>query len=153
MGILHRKVTDFNSTFSSVLVPKVLIKYLSHELYYFLTMRKTIHKYVRTFKKCQMNLQKPNYINLNQEIAQTPQDHLLVDLIGPYNTTTQGNIYAFTAICSLTCHPMTTLIPDKKTSTIAVHLFLEIFLKFGFPRILHSDNGTEFKLKLIEHLT
>ena len=26
-------------------------------------------------------------------------------------------------------------------------------LKFGFPRILHSDNGTEFKSKLIEHLS
>ena len=26
-------------------------------------------------------------------------------------------------------------------------------LKFGFPRILHFINGTEFKSKLIEHLT
>ena len=47
---------------------------------------------------------------------------------------------------------MTTPIPDKNTSTIAVQLFSEIFLKFSFPRILHSDHGTEFKLKLIKHL-
>ena len=26
-------------------------------------------------------------------------------------------------------------------------------LEFGFPKILHSDNGTEFKSKLIEHLS
>ena len=26
-------------------------------------------------------------------------------------------------------------------------------LKFGFPRILHSDNGTEFKSELIENLS
>ena len=26
-------------------------------------------------------------------------------------------------------------------------------LKFGFPRILHSDNGMEFKSKLIEPLS
>ena len=30
-----------------------------------------------------MNLQKPNYINVLQEIALTPQDHLSIDLIGP----------------------------------------------------------------------
>ena len=27
--------------------------------------------------------------------------------------------------------------------TVATHLFLDIMLKFGFPRILHSDNGME----------
>ena len=58
-----------------------------------------------------------------------------------------------TAIGNLTGYLMTAPIPDKKTSTIAVHLFLEIFHKFGFLRILHSDNGTEFKSKLIEQLT
>ena len=33
------------------------------------------------------------------------------------------------------------------------HLFLDTILKFGFPRILHSDNRTEFKSKLIEYLS
>ena len=49
-----------------------------------------------------MNLQKPNYINLHQEITQTPQDHLSIDLMGTYNTIAQGNTYAFTTICNLT---------------------------------------------------
>ena len=48
---------------------------------------------------------------------------------------------------------MITPIPDKKTATVDIHLFLEIMLKFSFPRILHSDNRTEFKSKLSEHLT
>ena len=30
MGILHKKVIDFNSIFSSVAIPKILIKYLLH---------------------------------------------------------------------------------------------------------------------------
>ena len=61
-----------------------------------------------------MNLQKPNYINLHQEIAQTPQYHLSVDLSGPYSTTKQGNTYAPIVICNLIRYLMTTLIPDKK---------------------------------------
>ena len=84
---------------------------------------------------------------------QTLQDHLSVDLIGPYNTTTQGNPFTLKAICNLTDYLMTSPIPNKKTSTIAVQLFLKIFLKFSFLRKLHSDNGTEFKSKLTEHLT
>ena len=127
MGIFHRKAIDFNSTFSAVVVPKVFIKYLLHAshdslghvgatkcyhfikmIYYFPNMRKAIHKYVRTCKTCQiMNLQKPNYINLHQDVAQTSQDHSSVDLIGAYNTTTQGNIYALTAICNITGYLMT----------------------------------------------
>ena len=116
-------------------------------------MWKMIHKYVRTCEKCQtMNLQKLNYISLHQDIGQTPQDHSSIDLMAPYNTTTQGDIYTITAICNLTGCLMTTPIPDKRTSTVAIHFFADIMLKFGFPRILDSDNGTEFKSKLIEHL-
>ena len=33
IGILHTKVIDFNSTFSSVVIPKILIKYLLHALH------------------------------------------------------------------------------------------------------------------------
>ena len=48
---------------------------------------------------------------------------------------------------------MTTPIKGKKTTTVANHLFSDIMLKFGFHRILHSDNGTEFKSKLMENLS
>ena len=41
----------------------------------------------------------------------------------------------------------------QKTKTIVTHLFSDIMLKLSFPRILHSDNGTEFKSKLFEYLT
>ena len=47
---------------------------------------------------------------------------------------------------------MTTPIKDKMM-TVSNLLFSDIMLKFGFPRILHSDNGTEFKSKLIENLS
>ena len=99
-----------------------------------------------------MNLQKPKYINLHQDITQTPQDHMSINLIGPYNTTSQGNSYPLTVVCNLTGYLMTTPVPHKKKMTVAIHLFSEIMLKFDFPRTLHSDNRTEFKSKCIEHL-
>ena len=40
----------------------------------------------------------------------------------------------------------------QKDINSSLYLFSEIPLKFSFLRILHSDNGTEIKSKLIEHL-
>ena len=100
-----------------------------------------------------MNVQKSHFIDLHQDIAQTPQDYISIDLLGPYNVTSQGNSYTLTAIFNLTGYLMTTTIKDKKMTTVANHLFSDIMLKFGFPRMLHSDNGTEFKSKIIENLS
>ena len=47
---------------------------------------------------------------------------------------------------------MTTPIKDKKMMTVR-NYFSDIMLKFGFPRILHSDNDKKFKYKFIENLS
>ena len=88
---------------------------------------------------------KNTLFHLHQDIALTPQDHVSIDLLGPYNVTSQDNSYTLTAVCYLTGYLMSTPIKDKKKMTVANHLFSDIMLKFGFPRILHSDNGMEFK--------
>ena len=78
IGILHKKVINSNCTFSAMVIPQILIKYLLHashdslghvgamklyhflkRLYYFQDMTKKIHQYVRSCPKYQvMNLQK-----------------------------------------------------------------------------------------------
>ena len=73
------------------------------------------------------------------------QDHLFTNLLGPYNATSQGNLHILTAVCNLTGYLLTTPIRDKKTITVANPLFADIRLKFGFPRILHSDTDGKFK--------
>ena len=123
-------------------------------LYYCQGTWKEIHQYVRSCQKCQiMNLQTPHYINLHQDITQIPQDHISIDLIGPYNITSQGN--SLCPHCGMQPYRLPYDNPHtrKKTATVAIHLFWEIMFKFNFPRILHSNNGTEFKSKLIKHLT
>ena len=40
----------------------------------------------------------------------------------------------------------------QKDNNSSKPLISDIMLKFGFPRILHSDNGMKFKFKLIENL-
>ena len=40
----------------------------------------------------------------------------------------------------------------QMTTSVANHWFSDIILKFGIPRILCLDSGTEFRFKLMEHL-
>ena len=161
------KVIDFNGVLSAVVVPQILIKYLLHashdslghvwamklyhflkQLYYLKGMRRKLHEYMRSFHKCQiMNLQKPRFIDLHQDITQTQQDHLSINLLGLYDATSQGNIYVLTAVCNLTGYLMTNPIRNKKATSVVNHLFADIMLKFGFSRKLHSGNGMEFKWK------
>ena len=100
-----------------------------------------------------MNLQKNTLHQFTSRYCPDPQNYISIDLIGPYKTTSQSNSYTLTVVCNLKGYLMKTPIPDKKRATVAIHLFLEIMLKFSFPRILHSDNRREFKSKNIEHLT
>ena len=66
-----------------------------------------------------------NYINFHQDIAQTPKDHISINIIGPYSTTSQDYL-------------MTTPISNKKT-IVAVLLISQIILKFGFSWILEQN--------------
>ena len=79
-----------------------------------------------------MSLQKPNFIDLHQDIAQTPQDHLIIDLLGPYNITSQGNSYALTAVCNLTGYLMTTSIKDKKDNISSKPFIFRHHVKIQF---------------------
>ena len=81
---------------------------------------------------CQiLNLQKPHFIDLHQDIAQTLQDHISIDLLGAYNVTSQGNSYTLTSVCNLKGYLMITPIKYKKMMTVANHLFLAIILNMA----------------------
>ena len=43
-------------------------------------------------------------------------------------------------------------LPDKSAKTIVKHL-IQVFSDFGYPRILQSDNGSEFKNVTVKLLT
>ena len=70
-----------------------------------------------------MNLQKPHFINLHQNIAPKSQDHISIGLLGPYHITSQGNYCALTTVFNITGYHKTLPIKDKKTTTVVTCLF------------------------------
>lgn len=113
-------------------------------------MKKEALEIVRACVKCQRyNVQKNGYHPMTSITASLPGDHYAIDLAGPYTTTDRRNNYLFVCVDICTRFVLLKPITDKTAVTVATTV-LEITCTFGFPKILQSDNGTEFVNSLIK---
>ena len=92
------------------------------------------------------------YHPLRPLTAAQPFDHVAVDLAGPFHTSNSGKHYLHVLIDVHTRFVLLHAIPDKTKQTIS-QLWLNIFTTFGFPKVVQSDNGTEFVNDHVRELT
>jgi Retroviral aspartyl protease./Reverse transcriptase (RNA-dependent DNA polymerase)./Integrase core domain. len=127
-------------------------------------MLKDVKDYVSKCKTCTLN--KPAIKNREYlQLTPTPQqafDITIIDTIGPFPISENGNRYALTAICDLTKYLIVIPIPNKEAITIAKAIFFNIIRYFGILKVIRTDLGTEYannimlelcKLLKIEHKT
>ena len=75
-----------------------------------------------------------------------PFDRVIVDCVGPLPRTQSGNEYLLTVMCTATRFPEA--IPLRKiTSQSVVKALTKFFSVFGLPRIIQTDQGTNFQSK------
>ena len=77
---------------------------------------------------------------------------MAIDLAGPFVESAHGNKYILLVLDVCTRFVFLRLIPDKSAEQVAGELF-SLFCLVGFPNVLQSDNGTEFKNKVLRVLT
>lgn len=122
--------------------------------YYWNNMSKDISKYVNSCKKCMLN--KPKYKNKEpMQITDTPYNSfetIVIDTIGPFRLTANGNRYAVTMVCDLTKYLITVAIPDKEAKTIAKAIFENCILIYGPMNSILSDRGTEYVNEITKEL-
>ena len=171
--ILKRRVEISSKPYLAIVVPKLFIEpvlfqghnllghngfnctYATvHRLYYWKGMKASIVKYLRTCHKCQQrNQQVVRFNQGNSEVVSFPTEFISMDLIGEFHPPSKsGHRYAFTVICMLTgyvfCVPLKT-----KTAIEVVQAYVNnVYAKFGGSLRNLSDNGTEFKNQIIEHV-
>jgi transposase InsO family protein len=97
------------------------------------------------------NIAKRGYHPLSPISADKPFDHVAIDLAGPFPTSSRGNHYLFVLVDIHSRFVWLRALPDKKSATIGAALF-EAFTTFGFPKVVQSDNGTEFVNRTLRHL-
>jgi transposase InsO family protein len=110
---------------------------------------------LETVKSCtschRYNIAKKGYNPLRPIYAYLPHDHLSIDMTGPFTVSLKGNTYLLVVVDVATRFTILRALPDKKSDTI-IHALIQIFGDFGYPRVIQSDNGSEFKNQFFEKL-
>lgn len=112
--------------------------------YYWPNLYKQLYSYVTTCITCQTrNLKKNNPPVQETDIPPYPFAKIALDLSGPYPETLSGNKYIISFIDLYSGWPEAYPVKDKTAETVAHLLIDEIFVRFGAPLSILSDNGSE----------
>ena len=118
---------------------------------YWLNARTDCETFVSACNECQKyTIVRSGYHPQKSILANQPMDHVLVDLLGPLP---ESNGFTFILVCIDVFSRFIFLKPliNKTAISVAENLY-SIFTLFGHPKILQTDNGTEFVNGILEHL-
>ncbi|OXA46889.1 Transposon Tf2-6 polyprotein [Folsomia candida] len=119
-------------------------------------MNKDIHEYVKSCRKCQQfktDRMKPRGLLGNVPIANAVFETIFIDFIGPYpRSFRRRNTYCLVVVDQLSnwveLFPMTKATGEK----VAMCLEDQIFCRYGAPKCIISDNGSNFINKKMKKL-
>ena len=76
-----------------------------------------------------------------------------VDLVGPFSPLSEDwNCYVLTVLDSYSRHVQVVPLKNKSADTVAEALVFKVLLEHGVPKVLYSDQGTEFKNQLMQRI-
>ena len=158
--------------YHQIVVPESLrnrILYLAHEMNGHVGIRKTkfkivqyfywpgilkdITKYCNSCQVCQI-AGKPNQkikpAPLHPiPVIMEPFQKVIIDCVGPLPKTKKGFKYLLTIMCSCTRYPEA--IPLRTISSkCIISSLVDFFTKFGMPKVIQSDQGSNFTSKLFK---
>ena len=169
-GILKRFVEDGKQKFEVVVLPQVLSNaalQLAHErlghngsprtypllkrYYYWKGLKLMVRKHVQACKFYQEhNKQAVKYSKYNFEAEPAPMKFMSMDLIGEFHpSSSKGNRYTLTVICMFTGYTFCIPISNKKAETVLKAYMNHMYCKYGGSFKILSDNGIEFRNKII----
>jgi transposase InsO family protein len=73
-----------------------------------------------------------------------PLERIAMDIAGEFVTTERGNKYIYVVQDYYTKYVTLIPVPDHKAHTLARELVTHVFSKIGIPKVIHSDQGSEF---------
>ena len=119
--------------------------------YYWPGMRVDTARYVKACPECQkvkLSQLGPQGV-MHVKAYQEPWARVVTDIQGPFPPTTNQFKYLFVAVDDLTKFVVVKPLRTADGKRLWEALMNGVFLTFGFPQILHADNGTEFDNDLI----
>ncbi|CAB4038430.1 pol poly [Paramuricea clavata] len=122
--------------------------------FYWKNMSKHVRNWIRRCPQCiRFKSKTPNHGPMQVRIYQRPFHTLGVDYVGELPVSVNGNKWIITAVCPYSNFLRAILVADKHASTATRALLDDVFLQYGFPTVLQSDQGGEWTNALLHHLT
>lgn len=114
--------------------------------YYWPGIEKDVKDFVRKCEKCQICKQsritkEPMVITTTASYA---FEKIFLDLVGPLDKDIDGNNYILTLQCELSKFVEAYPLKNKETVTVARTLVNNFILRFGIPKTIATDRGSEF---------
>lgn len=81
-----------------------------------------------------------------------PMSVVGIDILGPLNQSYSNNQFILVVGCYFTKWKEAFAIPNHTSAIVADKLVQEVFLRFGFPAQIHSDQGKEFESHLFKEI-
>ena len=175
-GILYRKRKflgeknySAESTVLNIVVPSTLLQkainyvhYRHHTgvkhtlfsfklLYYHPNERSMVMTYVGNCDVCKIlkgRVDVPIEIQ-TAPIARKPFEAVAIDFLGPLISTDSGNRYILSCVDLFSRFSVLNALPNRSSEAV-ISCLINIFDKFGYPRILLSDNALEFKANSVQ---
>ena len=106
---------------------------------------------VKMCYQCQRrNRQVVKYATLHFDVATFPMQFISIDLIGEFHPpTSRKHRYALTVICMLTGYVFYVPLKNKTAEEVTQAYIDNVYSKFGGSLRILSDNGTEFKNRVL----
>ncbi|XP_073715771.1 uncharacterized protein [Misgurnus anguillicaudatus] len=123
--------------------------------FYWPGLRSAVSRYCRSCHVCQIS-GKPNQTICPAPLQPIPVmgepfGRLILDCVGPLPKSKAGHQYILTLMCAATRFPEAIPLRNIKAKTIVKEL-IKFCSTFGLPRVIQTDQGTNFKSKVFEQV-
>ncbi|XP_066983831.1 uncharacterized protein [Macrobrachium rosenbergii] len=118
--------------------------------YYWPKLKSDVKKFVNSCSICQ-KVGKPNQVIPKAPlcpipVVSEPFKEIIIDVVGPLPRTRSGNEYIFTMMDKMSRYPEAIPLRSIKSVKI-VEVLINFFTRFGMPKVVQSDCGTNFVSK------
>ena len=122
--------------------------------YYWYNLKVTVREYCRACVGC-ARVKRPNRPHRegvgNVPVIGEPFAQWSADILGPLPRTDSGNVYILIVSDLFTKWVEAFCIPDQKATTVA-DCFVELISRFGVPKSILTDQGTNFESALVKRI-
>ncbi|XP_064120762.1 uncharacterized protein LOC135225360 [Macrobrachium nipponense] len=124
-----------------------------YDSFYWPSLRRDVKNFVNSCHECPMagklNKPIPKAPLINNPVTGEPFEHIVIDIVGPLPRSKRGNCYIFSIIDRMSRFPEAIPIRNAKAKAVVQHL-IACFTRFGLPKTLQSDNGSNFTGKFFK---